>query len=293
MSKKNIFLALLVAIALVSKCFAADGYLIQNGKILDYTMNIYGDEESYQTGEGNVELPDEKIVSFIDIDWNNGSINMKYYEGNSVYIAETSGSTLSRSVAADESLRYKFQDNTLYIKYCKSGYTFDSTLEKKLTIFIPKDMTINTVQINTVCAATTIEGIKIKNLKIYSIGGFARVNIPCDVLKVDAYMVRKDFTLKAPFVSDCHVKLIDSNASIDCDKISKLNVESVKGNLLVFLPEDLEWEAKIKTTTGKIEVPVELAKVAYQEWKAKNGTKNTCKFNIETITGDVKICNKN
>lgn len=151
--KKNI-LFLLTLFSLSSCGVFADNYY------------FYDDANSYHVledvGEGYLG------VNEINIDWISGNIDI-YTSDLYKYITVFEKS--------DDKLDDKYKchlyqkGDELNIKYCKAGATFLKSTTKKLSVYIPTSLLLNDVEINSVSAAVSIDGLNASELDIDNVSG--------------------------------------------------------------------------------------------------------------------------
>lgn len=180
-------------------------------EIIPYSNVInYDDEKSYSLGNGTANN-----VSNIEIEWISGEINLEHYDGDNISFKETTPKN------DDYTMRYRVSDNTLYIKFCKSGLKSSTatTLSKDLTILVPNNISFDELEISTVSAPVNIKDITADELEIDYVSG--------DVTATGNYG-----SISANGVSG-KFELHNTAERFNCD------IDTVSGNCRLYLPENI------------------------------------------------------
>ena len=176
-----------------------------------YISSLDYDDKSYSLGEGNCDA-----VSDINIEWVSGKINLEHYDGDSISFKE------SYSGSDDYTMRYKVDNDILYIKFCKPGLkpykNGTSSINKNLTVLVPQDMDFSKIDIETVSADVVMQNINAEKFNIDYVSG--------NVTATGIYNI-----IDAQGVSGM-LDIHNNSNSFTC------NIETVSGNCKLYLPEN-------------------------------------------------------
>ena len=101
---------------------------------------------------GELTLP----VNNLEVEWVSGEVNIEDYEGTSVKFSEVRSDGVTET--DDYTMRYLLDqtDDTLHLKFAKSGVRNNNLSSKALTVRIPRNTTLNSVEVETVSAETVV-----------------------------------------------------------------------------------------------------------------------------------------
>ena len=132
--KRCLVFVLALCLAMLAGC---QGSGIQN----QVTTVTYDHPESYTAGGGETTQPVERVA----IDWYNGSVTVARHDGDAVAFSETANRTLEEGLT----LRWRVEDGTLSLVYCQAGQVQLGDLEKDLTVLLPRDLTLEELEVDT------------------------------------------------------------------------------------------------------------------------------------------------
>ncbi len=190
-----------------------------------------GGDDSNFTVASNVSVPD-KSVRAIEIDWVAGAADIVSYNGDTIMFEE-SGRIPDDP---DYQMRYSVENETLKIRFARSGITTGGlsfrSLDKKLTIRIPRSIDLKLLSVNSASAEITIDGVDAGDISADSASGDIKItNSFADRYNID--------TASGEIVT----------SEIEADRVS-LNTAS--GNVEVL--RSTVRELNINTASGRIEV---------------------------------------
>lgn len=211
-----------IAVVAISCVFGFLNRLGINDMIDDFSSWIpyvnngeyYNDYNDSKYSIGNAEI-DANMVENIDIEWISGSVDIEYYDGDTISINENE--------QPDEkyNLRYKLDNGTLDIKYLKSGTYKNKTqlnLSKKLTIYIPRDKVLYNIEIESVSAA---------------------VNSKITVSDFDAETVSGNISAEG-IMNSADVESISGNITLVCPQsFYEISTDSISGETHITIPKDI------------------------------------------------------
>ena len=256
----------------------------------------YGHSSAYSMGD--VTLKD--TVKYLDISWIGGDIVIEYHDGAEVIVEEKSTHTLSD----DEIMRYWLDGEILYILYMASGVYQELPKDKELLIKLPFDSTLMDMEIETVSADVNITSVKTKALDIETVSGdifFDEISVIGEaeisnvsgmikgVFSADEFTaegVSGNIEISCQDVREISAFCVSGNVSVSCEVLPKdLDIETVSGNVSVFLPNDSEFSIKFASVSGEMEsdFPMTLKRKIYS-----HGISDL-EYEIETVSGGAML----
>ncbi|MDO4482069.1 MAG: DUF4097 family beta strand repeat-containing protein [Bacillota bacterium] len=292
---KKAFAALLVLTFII---FALSGCRTVNINSGDISEFNYDNPEKYLTGDA--EITD--TVENIEIEWIGGSINVSYYDKDTVSFFEESDHVLND----DTSVHYMLDGTTLKIKFCKSGILNMKEPEKDLTICIPESLSLKNLNIDGISADVAADEILADKIYVNTLSGGIQLTgcIITDKADLDSISgsINADITesvktLNCSSVSgeiDIHAQEIvffsADTASGDVRLSSgtapkELNIDTVSGEAYLQLPENSDFSLETDTVSGDFSSDIPC--------KGKDGNyifgNGDGEYEIDTISGDINI----
>lgn len=127
-----------------------------------------GETLNYENGNaysvGNSEVPADGI-SEISVEWVNGNINIEYYDGDTISFSESSPKS------EDYAMRYLVDGNELKIKFCKSGLHSLNSYSKALNIYLPKNIQLNNIEVESVSSDVFVKEITSRSFDFETVSG--------------------------------------------------------------------------------------------------------------------------
>ena len=105
---------------------------------------LYDRPENYTSGSASLTQP----VKRLEIDWLAGSVHLEAGDTAELSFEESAGRTLSEELT----VHWWLEGDTLHIKFCASGRWTLGGLQKDLTVTLPRNLTLEEVEITTVSA---------------------------------------------------------------------------------------------------------------------------------------------
>lgn len=251
-------------------------------KIGGITMGY--DDKDYAIGGGKVSA---NGISDIDINWVAGEVKTELYDGSDIEIEETSDKTIDE----DKRLRYKVEQEKLIINYQKSGViNFGikvGSLNKRLTIRIPRSMAVDVLDIDSVSADVYVKDIKGRNIDCENVSGDLSLE-SATFESVDFESVSGSMYISGDFKEiDCESVSGDIKVSPE-GRPNKLDIETVSGDIRVELFENDGFNARLDSVSGKLRCSFP-ASMEKKSAIYKNGGAD---FNFYSVSGDVEIIKK-
>lgn len=199
----------------------------------------YDDAESYKAGEGEV---DAASLSAIQVDWLNGYVSIKGYDGDTVCFSEVTAQEIGMQ------MHWRVQDGVLDIRYCANG-TLPDNSKKQLEILVPHQIAAD-IDINTVSASVICNQIKLQDLTAYSKAGLLNISVTAKSANVgsDAGIIKlfgdiRDIT--------CAAGSAESTIKLSAQP-ERMYVAADSGDVTVTLPDKSEFVAAFDSQTGTL-----------------------------------------
>ncbi len=161
------------------------------------SINVHGifdddtqSTESYVEGPYNVST---EGIGIIDIEWVNGNVDVQYYDGDTIYIEESSKSD-------KHPMTYKVDNKTLYIdEYADNISTaLSGRLKKDLTVKIPNGFKTDVINIDVVSAEVTASSIDTLGFGLNSVSGNSHISFVSQPQEIETDTVSGNIQLVLP-----------------------------------------------------------------------------------------------
>ena len=279
--------------------------------------SAYKNPERYTAGDA--VLTDE--IDRIEIDWASGSVRVLAHDGEGVRLSEVAKEGLPEELR----MRWWLDGRTLRIQFSASdaGLRLVGDWRKELTLALPEGLRLDSVVIKAASAEVDIDDLATEALCVSTASGDMRIiceaaSIQLDSasggiqleqmgsaasVDVDTASGRIDATLdhaeEAQFESasgDIHLaaasvetlSVKSASGDVDCALASTPSIcelHAASGEVALGLPEDADFTAEVRTTSGDFESDFALR---------RDGGSYVCgsgdaHVRIETTSGDVSI----
>lgn len=192
----------------------------------------YPNAEKYRAGETKIN----DTVNEVRIHWISGEVE--------VFAAGDKGARIEESGApADEALklRYWLDGDTLHIQPCASGTVYPGTLNKTLTLWLPKQ-SLDSVSVEGVSCDVEMTGLEANTVSIDTVSGDAELKgcTVTDELNMDSTSGGLIASLKGA-LEVLDFSTVSGDAELNgCEVTDKLKMDSTSGGLSVSLKGTLE-----------------------------------------------------
>lgn len=250
--KKSTRIVLVILLCLLLIAISVRGNFSING----YTYDNAG---RYTAGDAEITAK----VEAIDLSWIAGKVTIARHDGESILLSESA----SRKLKTAEQLHWLLEGDTLYVKYVRSGARTSNSLDKELTLLLPGDMPLDSMQLAVVSADIRAELPPADALTVQSVSGAAEVALS------------KTATARITTVSgDVLLRCAAAPDSID--------LESVSGNAAIHLPEDAGFEADLDSVSGKVSGSLLEGREGKGPFTAGDGA---CRIRMDSVSGDLRL----
>ncbi len=275
----------------------------------------YDHAGEYTVGGGEVSEP----VRHLDIDWVSGSVNVVRSSGSRIEFREETDKELSDDLI----MRWRLDGDTLYLKFCNSGKWKLDKLQKTLTVTLPKDLLLDSVEIDTTSAAInapelyagevefdTTSGdvaaqlFTARELDLSTVSGNAEVTVRDSIRQVKAETVSGEISLALAAVGELDVETVSGKIEIAAEKIEeaelgstssqvgltleqpggKCEIGTISGDVVLTLPADARPVVRYDTVSGEFSSELEIS-------DGKRGSGSTV-YEVDTTSGDLTVLSK-
>lgn len=267
------------------------------GTFGNYTYNDAG----YTVG--SAELDGE--IKNIYVDWVCGSVEFSVTDSKTLNIYEKA----SLELEDDYKLRYKLtNDNTIDIRFVRSGINITNGMNKNLIIEIPKDLAaeMSTVDVDVASADVVVNDITLKNLNTdtasgditvinvkassvfantasgdVTFGGAEFEKLKCDTASGNMNFIGKSDDISFDAASGCMTaEFLTAPKLIYCNTAS--------GDITLTMPKDIKgFSADLDSASGDLNCDFE-GKLS-GESLFSYGESGICKINADTASGNLNI----
>ena len=226
-----------------------------------YSTWSNGNDTKYTAGNGEVSAAG---ITQLSINWVSDSVTVEYYDGNTISFSEPEHSDL------DYALRYLVDGNELKINYCKSGlkWTLGALRDKDLTVYLPKGLVLDEIDIETISADVALNGLTAKEIELNAISG-----------NINAF---GSFT-------NINVETVSGGAEIIAlTKPTSMDFETVSGRMKVYIPEDISgFTVTYDSVSGGASVnDFEVSMPQSKTYKYGDGS---TRIDFESVSGNIEI----
>ena len=280
-------------------------------------LAAYADPEKYSVGEA--EITDR--IENIEIDWISGSVKMVLHSDDALLLTEKA----KRELPEELRVHWWVEGTTLRIKFAAPGANLVGvdTGRKELTLAVPESLTLKDIAIRTASAEIDARGLAAETIDVSTASGDAELDcaastIKCDSAsgdikltqmdkagaigvntasgKISARLGRADkaelastsgrITVAADSIKSLWVEAV--SGAVTCELAaapSECTVRTTSGRVNLALPDDADFTAEIRTTSGDFDSELAL-KRSGNVYVCGSGRAD---MNIETTSGDVSI----
>lgn len=204
------------------------------------------DDEDFE--KGNATFATSNLDS-LNIDWIAGNVKIVYYDGTEIKIEEDEEDLMSSQM-----LRYYYNknDNELFIKFCKANIEDKKikNLKKDLTIYLPQDSKIRSLDYDGVSANLTIDNVCCKKCDIDTVSGNITIasRIAAQKCEIDS-ISGKTYLYFPNDIAGFYIDFDTISGDVNYDSSDFPGIKSKDGNLSY---GDKSSEFNVDTTSGDI-----------------------------------------
>lgn len=267
----------LVAALIVCLLLLAAGAWFSFGGSVGYE---YANADKYTVGDATVPGAAEAL----DVHWIDGEVIVEYHDGDGIRISETSRKNLSE----DDRLRWWLDGTTLRIQYAKPALRMFSSLEKSLTVSLPRGTRLKTAAVDAASAAVNVEGLAADEIRLVTTSGSVRGTTDAKKLTAGSTSGSVDLRQEGALES-ADLGSTSGAAALTAGDVKNLHMSSTSGNLTAILSGTAE-QAKLGATSGDIRAEAAgfgRAELGTTSGKVNLRTEAFDEIRIDTTSGEV------
>ena len=224
---------------------------------------------------------DASQVQSLEIDWVDGSVSIR----------QDDGSTLRYTVSGSDADRtaYSLKDGKLSISAMESSvFNLGGRRGADLTVLVPKGWTAEEISVEAVSAPIQIENLQGKELDVGTVSGVVELkDIQADELSLSSISAKITCSGAAREIS---LETTSGNCSLELvERPEKIDLDSVSGDLELFLPKNTGFALRLDTVSGKFRTDFEHNTPQSGTYISGDGS---CAIRADTVSGNVDIRHK-
>lgn len=235
---------------------------IKNGKTIILTLSIiflgllltgcnyYNYDQANRYTAGDATISNE--IKYLNIEWISGDIEIAYHDEENIVFTETA----NRNLKSKEVVRYWQNGEVLNIRFAGKGKQNFNNLQKTLTILIPKNNALESLEIESVSSNISIDQITGKSLELETVSGNMNLN-SIDFVNYSLSSVSGEVTAKMKNGEELDVKTVSGNITLSSHYTEKFSIETVSGQIELSLnayENTRRWDGEIETISGNVVV---------------------------------------
>lgn len=216
----------------------------------------------------------------IEIQWVAGNITIQPGDTDSITFAESSG------VPEADQMVWKQSGDKLILQFSQAKFSFDFTTDfaKDLIVTVPQDWSCSDLDIDAVSADLDISGLTVNEMDIETVSGKCDLS-GCGVNKIALETVSGDLAFEGT-LERMDFESVSATCTATLSNTPKeLDFDSLSGDLILTLPENTGFTAKIDSLSGEIssEFPTTVSKNTHTYGDGG------CRINADTMSGSMLI----
>ena len=220
-------------------------------------------------------------VRSLEIDWVDGSVSIRQDAGDTLRYTVTGGDT--------DRTAYSLKDGKLSISAMENSVlNFDSHRGADLTVLVPEGWTPQELSVESISAPIQIENLKGTELDVDTVSGVMELkDIQADELSLSTISAKITCSGAAREIS---LETTSGNCALElteCPK--KIDLDSVSGDLELFLPKAAGFTLRLDTVSGKFRSDFDYSIPKDDTYVSGDGS---CTVSADTISGNVNIRQK-
>lgn len=257
---------------------------------------VYSNASRYTAGDARIS----DRVEELEINWVDGSVRVEYYNGDTIRLSETAKRELSR----ERQLHWLVDDGKLIVQYAASATNIAFSLDKELTVQLPKSLELDAAKISVASSGVEADGLNAGRITIQSASGriALRQSGEADEIKIEtasgavAVAVEDTDELRLNTVSgevvvdalraeEVKLNTVSGRATLQfAEAPDTIDANSTSGNVTLRLPKDEGFTAKVDSLSGRVSGDgVEKGKDRYVYGDQE------CRITVDTISGNVSL----
>ena len=265
----------------------AFGMLRTNSFASGYILRLRNrsQDDSNNAGVSGSSFQAEKTdsVRSIQIDWFSGQIDIRPGDLNTVTVSETAPSK------PEYTMYCRQNGNKLEISACRDAIlSTNGNLKKDLTVLIPRDFKLDTLEIDAASASVNVTDLQIEEVNVNTASGVSQFE-NCTVEDLDLDTASGDLSYQG-MLNNLEVDAASAKITVVAENVpDSIDVDTASGDLKLTLPENAGFTVEMDALSSKInsEFPCE----------SRNGVQiygdGHCRIDVDTMSGRVSIHKSN
>lgn len=218
-------------------------------------------------------------VREIEVDWLGGSVMVVLTDDDSLSFAEMA----YQDVPEEQRLSYALDGDTLKIDFCRSGHLLSSSPEKQLVLSIPRGLTLEKFEADTIAAAVNVTGLHTQTVDISTVSG--GVDLAAEAYEIDISTTGGCAAVDADFYQ-LDFSTVSGSLTLTMQRAAEVDAETVSGGVTIHLPpSSYGFALDFETVSGTPEIAFD-ANGGDGHWTY--GDKAST-LNIDTASGNLNL----
>lgn len=187
-------------------------------------------------------------VREIEVDWLGGSVMVVLTDDDSLSFAEMA----YQDVPEEQRLSYALDGDTLKIDFCRSGHLLSSSPEKQLVLSIPRGLTLEKFEADTIAAAVNVTGLHTQTVDISTVSG--GVDLAAEAYEIDISTTGGCAAVDADFYQ-LDFSAVSGSLTLTMQRAAEVDAETVSGGVTIHLPpSSYGFALDFETVSGTPEI---------------------------------------
>ena len=218
-------------------------------------------------------------VREIEVDWLGGSVMVVLTDDDSLSFAEMA----YQDVPEEQRLSYALDGDTLKIDFCRSGHLLSSSPEKQLVLSIPRGLTLEKFEADTIAAAVNVTGLHTQTVDISTVSG--GVDLAAEAYEIDISTTGGCAAVDADFYQ-LDFSAVSGSLTLTMQRAAEVEAETTSGGVTIHLPpSSYGFALDFETVSGTPEIAFD-ANGGDGHWTY--GDKAST-LNIDTASGNLSL----
>lgn len=218
-------------------------------------------------------------VREIEVDWLGGSVMVVLTDDDSLSFAEMA----YQDMPEEQRLSYALDGDTLKIDFCRSGHLLSSSPEKQLVLSIPRGLTLEKFEADTIAAAVNVTGLHTQTVDISTVSG--GVDLAAEAYEIDISTTGGCAAVDADFYQ-LDFSAVSGSLTLTMQRAAEVDAETVSGGVTIHLPpSSYGFALDFETVSGTPEITFD-ANGGDGHWTY--GDKAST-LNIDTASGNLSL----
>lgn len=238
---------------------------------------VYSEAERYTAGDGKINAD----VTKIDLSWIDGKAEFVYHDGDDIILSEK-----TEKLDTNKQVHWLVDGDTLYIKYAASGFKTGKNMNKALTVSLPKELALDKLIMNVVSTDVQVHELAAEHISIQTVSGDVEGAIKW-AEEATINTVSGSVSMAAKEAETVSVSTVSGNAAFRFEAApKKITADSVSGNVVIYLPENTGFYAKMDSVSGHVSGDLPMVMKDKETYVSGD---ESCRISINTVSGDAKL----